>query len=371
MHWIELITIVVFAFAFTRLVVTIVNLVTIKKLPKEPQTAGIKVDVLIPARNEAENIGFLLSDLGRQSCQNFKVWVYDDYSCDDTAEIVKAYIKNGANVELLKGVGLPEGWSGKNRACYKLAQHSSGDVMVYLDADVRLSEDFLNKALSYFSTNNLQLLSFFPDQTMKTFGEKLIVPLMNWILLSVLPLRLVRKSSWTSFVAANGQCMIFNTLDYQANQWHKQVKNIPVEDIAIMKVMKQRKMNVDVLLGQNEISCRMYRSFPTAFQGLSRSAPAFFSNNIFWAVMFVFLVSAGPFFIYWALTGPIFLIFMGMIFLSKIIIAYLSNQSTLMNVIFHPLHLVMLPVVVFSGLINKIKGRYTWKGRSLKLNFPG
>src|SRR6056297_272320 len=131
MHWIELIIIIVFAFAFIRLAVTIVNLLTFKKLPKQPQVGNIKVDVLIPARNEAENIGILLDDLGHQSFQNFTVWVYDDDSSDDTAGIVKAYKKKGSNVELLKGAGLPEGWSGKNHACYELAQHATGDVMVF------------------------------------------------------------------------------------------------------------------------------------------------------------------------------------------------------------------------------------------------
>jgi len=183
-----------------------------------------------------------------------------------------------------------------------------------------------------------------------------------------LPLRLVGKSSWTSFVAANGQCMIFDTKEYKRNQWHKQVKNNPVEDIAIMKLMKKRKMKVDVLLGQHEISCRMYQSFQGALQGMARSSPAFFGNNIFWAFVFVTLVTFGLFFLLATTPWPSFILYLAIILFSKILVSLMSNQPVWINILLHPLHLLVLPVVVFFGWLKKAKGRYQWKGRSLRFN---
>ncbi len=368
MHWIEYLTILIYSFAIIRLIIVFINLFLFKKLPSDPILKDVFVDVLIPARNEAENIGFLLNDLEQQTYTQFKVWVYDDDSSDNTAEIVREHIKRGANIELVKGKGLKEGWTGKNNACNNLAGYAGGDAMIFLDADVRLSNNFIKKTISYFIKNKLHLVSFFPDQKMVSFGEKLIVPLMNWILISILPLFLVRRSSWTSFVAANGQCMVFNTREYQQNKWHEQVRNIPVEDIAIMKLMKKRKLKVDVLLGQNEISCRMYRSYETSMQGLSRSAPAFFGYNIFGALCFILLVSFGPLFIYWSLSWPFFIGFLLIILVSKAITAYQSNQSVWDNLLLHPLHLILLPVVVVKGLLMRLQGRYNWKGRQLKLD---
>jgi glycosyltransferase involved in cell wall biosynthesis len=97
---------------------------------------------LIPARNEAENLARLLPLL------EAKVYVYDDQSEDGTAEIAAA---NGANV--IRGKELPDGWTGKNHACHRLAQvaaeDSSADWWIFLDADM-YPEPGLAPAMSAF-----------------------------------------------------------------------------------------------------------------------------------------------------------------------------------------------------------------------------
>ena len=131
-----------------------------------------------------------------------------------------------------------------------MAKQTNSDLLLFLDADVRVSKDFIQKIMSHSIKNELDLLSIFPVQLTKSWGEKMVVPLFNWILLTLLPLNLVRKSSWVSFSAANGQCMLFDGDNYRKNQWHQLVKEEVVEDIAIMRAMKKRKCQVETLVGQ-------------------------------------------------------------------------------------------------------------------------
>ncbi len=94
--------------------------------------------------------------------------------------------------DCLSGTTLPEGFTGKNHACHQLSLSARGDYFLFMDADVRVKGALLEEALSWMLKKDLALLSIFPVQKMKSFGEKISVPLMNWILLSLLPLPLIR-----------------------------------------------------------------------------------------------------------------------------------------------------------------------------------
>ncbi|MFO7864409.1 MAG: glycosyltransferase family A protein [Salinivirgaceae bacterium] len=326
----------------------------------------ITVDVFIPARNEERNIGSLLADLVQQTHAQTTIWVYDDLSTDRTAEVVAQFAQRHSNVKLISGKPLPDGWSGKNHACFQLANRSTADVLVFLDADVHVTPRFVAQAVAYLQQQKLKLLSFFPVQQMQSRGEKLVVPLMNWILLSLLPLKLIKVTRVSSFAAANGQCMIFDAENYRENQWHKLVKQCPVEDIAIIKRMKNRRFRVATLLGNGEIACRMYSGYADAMAGLARSAPAFFANNVVWAFVFLVLVIVPP--VYLLINGfwlPLALyVFVALVM--KVFISKMSQQSVRETVLYHIPQMVLLPVVIGRGFVKRFKREYSWKGRKIR-----
>ncbi len=352
-------------FALIRLMVSFFNAFYRKTLDKKPVEGAELVDILIPARNEINNLPKILKDLQLQSYQKYNITVYDDNSEDGTSEFLVKQKKHNPKIDIVTGAGLPHGWSGKNHACFQLAKRAKGSIIIFLDADVRVGPEFIIRVVSHFRRQNLKLLSFFPVQVTKSWGEQLVVPLINWILLSLLPLNLVRKSSRSAFSAANGQCMVFDTENYLKHQWHRQVKLVPVEDIAIMKKMKQAGFTVETLLGSSEIRCRMYHSFRDSINGVARSAPAFFGNNWFFATFFVFVITLGPLLVLF--TGDLFLmgLFGVSVILTRIFVAIASKQSVILSELLHIPQMIMLPLVVFKGLYARLKGRYNWKNRTL------
>lgn len=358
---------VVLFFIGLRFVVALVNYFVPLNLKSGIVMDNFRVSVLIPARNEANNIRRVLSDLQQQSYHNMEVLVYDDQSDDETATIVAQMAKHDANIHLLHGSELPDGWTGKNYACHQLSQNLQSDVYIYLDADVHVSPDFVERAVSHLKSNRLTLLSIFPVQTMYSLGERVVVPLMNWILLSLLPLPLVRFSKRVSMSAANGQCMVFDGHVYREKQWHALVRNQMVEDISIAREVKRNNLRMATLLGFNDVSCRMYDSFATSFRGLSRSAPAFFGQNLVFAMFFIFLVIVLPLVVF--LFGELWQVLVyvtGVLFL-RILVALSSRQPVFEALILHVPQMILFPAVLLNGFFRLYTKKHVWKNRVVKL----
>ncbi|MCF8232742.1 MAG: glycosyltransferase [Bacteroidales bacterium] len=356
----------IFIFLGVRTFISLVNLLSKPWLKDEQPEKQPMISVLIPARNEERSIGSLLSDLSRQDYPQFEVLVYDDQSDDKTPDIVKQYEHENKHFRYIAGETLPEGWNGKNHACYQLAREAGGDYLLFLDADVRAGEKLLSKSLSFLQKKKLNLLSIFPKQEIRSVGERLTVPIMNWILVSLLPLPLVRILKFPSLAAANGQFMLFDVETYQQNQWHEQLKSVAVEDIEIARTMKTRGYCILTLLGDDSIRCRMYETYGEAVKGFSRNVHAYFGNSHLVMGLFVVIVTLG-FIPVWVSYGEIgLLIYLGLVILNRVVVSAASSQGVITNVILAPLQVVSLLHISLKSLKNRFSGKTSWKGRTIK-----
>ena len=349
-----------------RLVVAIVNFLSFAYLPKVTALAKApSVSMLIPARNEEENIGSLLEQLSMVEYNALEIIVYNDHSDDKTESIIEHWATLVPTIKIINGEQPPDGWLGKNHACHKLAQAATGDILLFLDADVSVEKDFLKRSISHFQKYDLHLLSIFPKQIVKSLGEKVSVPLMNWILLSLLPLPLIRNSKNDAFSAANGQFMMFSATTYKTLWPHEKCKSDRVEDIAIIKLFKQNNLASDTRLGDADISCRMYAGLDAAVEGFTKSIFQFFGNSKLATISFGVITTIAPFILYykigiWGLTAYI----LGVLSI-RIFVSLASQQSVVQNVVLAiPQHLIFL-VIIIKGLINSKRKKLIWKGRNI------
>ena len=356
---------IILGFALIRMAVSLVNMLTKLNLPKAELSHNELVSVLIPARNEAHNLPPLLESLRKQEHDNLEIIVYDDHSEDETAGVVKKVAFNDRRIQLMQGNKLPEGWLGKNYACHQMASKASGDYFLFLDADVSVSKGLISKALDFVKKEQLSLLSIFPKQQIYSIGERLTVPLMNWILLTLLPMVLIRKSSRHSLAAANGQFMWFEKNCYQQHKWHEQVKDNLVEDIEIIRMMKEHNYNVCTLLGNHDISCRMYTSYKEGLNGFAKNVVEFFGGSSVMTVLFGFIVVSGVFIIPFYLEWIVFISYLIMIGLTRIFVSVASKQSVAKNLFFHIPQIATFVVMVFKGVKVRLTGSYSWKGRKI------
>lgn len=359
-------TILAFAilgFLGVRLLVATVNLLTRQWLPTGNACSNAKVSVLIPARNEAHNIRHLLDGLLAQDYQSWEAIVYDDLSEDNTADIVLSHQQKDARIRLVRGTGLPPGWLGKNFACHQLAKHATGEYLLFIDADVRLGKTLINDAVAHFEKHELELLSIFPQQIMVSWGEKVSIPIMNWVLVSLLPLILTRISANPAFAAANGQHMLFKAATYRPMQFHERFKNHAVEDISIAKYMKHHKLRTHTLLSNGQIKCRMYGSLKEAIGGFSKNVLAFFGNSILLSILMLLITTLGIIPVYLALGTTATLAYLAASLLLRALVAFISKQNVLINTILAPVQQIVFCIMIIKAIYNRHTRKNTWKGR--------
>ncbi len=357
----------VWIFMGTRLLIAASNILTRQWLRTGKIRSGPKVSVLIPARNEAHNIGKLLESIIKQHYTNWEVLVYDDLSEDETAAIADAFHKKDSRIRLIGGQSLPVGWLGKNHACHQLSKHARGVFFLFLDADVTLSPQLIHDALTHMEQHRLDLLSIFPQQIMKTRGEKISVPIMNWVLLSLLPLILTRKSRLPAFAAANGQHMLFRSDVYKQYAFHQRFKDIAVEDIAIARFMKKQKLRIHTLLSKGQIKCRMYGGLKEALQGFSKNVLAFFGNNAVLAVAVVLITGLGVIPVWLSMGVSAALLYLLAALLLRLLVAAVSRQSIPENLLTAPLQQIVFTVMVAKAIYYRYKKKNLWKGRTLNV----
>jgi cellulose synthase/poly-beta-1,6-N-acetylglucosamine synthase-like glycosyltransferase len=227
------------------------------RLIENGDRSGICVSVLIPARNEAMRIGPLLDSVLTSEGVTCEICVLDDESQDGTDAIVEVYSRRHSNVRLLKGVPVPDGWSGKQFACYQLAQQAKFDELVFLDADVALSKDALLRAITQRRRINADLLSGFPRQRVVTMGEQLLIPLIHLILLCFLPFGLMRWTRMTGAAAGCGQFFLTTKQAYGLSGGHSSIRKSLHDGIMLPRAYRMSGLKTDLFDAADLAQCRM------------------------------------------------------------------------------------------------------------------
>lgn len=355
----------VFFFLILRFTVTVFNFISNPKLTASPKNYQDLVSVLIPCRNEERNILTLLESLKSQDYQQIEVIILDDNSTDSTFQLCEIYCMSDPRFNVIEGKTLEPGWLGKNFACDQLAERATGEFMIFLDADEEVMPGLINNAVHRMRSGKLQLLSLFTDQRMLSWGERMVVPLMHYILLNLLPLRFVSIFRHPAFSAASGQFMMFNSESYRQYRWHEMVKAEVVEDIAIMKHLKAFALRAETLLANGYLYCRMYRSLGEAVRGFTKNILAGFNHSIPALCLFLMLIILAPLIVAPVLSPDLILFGVSLILLSRVMISLLSRQNVLHNLVLHPVQLALFFFIAILSIQKHLTGQIFWKGRRI------
>jgi len=354
-----------FLFIILRFTVTLFNFISNPKLHRVARQYQDDVSILIPARNEQDNILTLLQSIHKQDYHNYEVIILDDNSDDNTYQICADFAAVHPRFKVIKGDELPAGWLGKNFACYQLAHQAKGSFLLFLDADEQIESGLINSAVHRMYLRKLGLLSLFTNQDMRSVGELSTVPLMHYLLLNLLPLQLVYLIKNPGVAAASGQFMLFDAAVYNDNNWHEQVKDKVVEDVEIMKLIKANSYNGEALLANNMISCRMYKSYNEAVTGFSKNFLAAFNYSILGLLIYVLFIIGGPMIIMMTLDFNLIFFMAGLILLTRVMISLSAKQNAWYNIILHPVQMINLTLIAFLAIQKHLTKTNVWKGRRL------
>jgi hypothetical protein len=230
------------------------------------------VSVLIPARNEEENIGATLGAVLANHGADFEIVVLDDHSTDRTAAIVRNVARRDNRVRLESAPALPAGWCGKQHACFVLAKLARHPLLVFIDADVRLAPDALARMAGFMQHSNAALASGVPRQELGTFSDRLLLPMIHFILLGFLPMHAMRRTRLPAFSAGCGQLFIARRDAYEQCGGHAVLRDSLHDGIKLPRVFRRAGFRTDLFDATNIATCRMYHTNAETWRGLGKNA---------------------------------------------------------------------------------------------------
>lgn len=331
-----------------------------------------KVSILIPARNEENNIKKVIESSLKQNYPSFEVIVLDDNSTDKTYEIARNYEATNSNFKIIKGDKLPDGWFGKNWACYQLANNASGETLIFTDADNFFENDAVIKTVSILKQYDLDMFSVFPQQITTTFWEKLIIPIIDLIVYSGLILKTSYYFPFSLFAAANGQWIAFKKSSYEELGGHSSVKNQIVEDVALARFFKKNKKKILVGAGTGVIYGKMYDNFKHIWSGLSKNLfglTDFKTIPFFIILILMLLVCVVPYFLLFTLTNYfiliLFIIILNIIW--RVLLAINFKHNILYSTLLHPISILLITIIGINSFLKSKFGVLSWKEREIIL----
>jgi glycosyltransferase involved in cell wall biosynthesis len=165
-----------------------------------------RVSIIVPARNEEEDIRATLERLLALDYSNYEIIVVNDRSTDRTGSIIDEVIdcgpdnsvrvaaasvqreayracvepagENVRSTQKLKAIHiseLPAGWLGKTHAMWRAGQQATGDWLLFTDADVLFKPDSLRRAVNFAEKEPADHLVLFPRMIMKQAGERMMI----------------------------------------------------------------------------------------------------------------------------------------------------------------------------------------------------
>jgi len=343
------------------LTIATVNFVQIRT-PKETSELADAVGVVVPMRNEAENIEGIVSTLSAQE-GDFHFYLLDDNSEDLTFDLLQRFTAGDSRFTVIKGAPLADGWIGKTWALQQLFEASNEKILVSIDADVRLTNDGINKAVTLMHAARLDFISPYPRQIAQTFAERLIQPLLQWSWLTTVPLRYAERSGSTSMAVANGQFFVVRRTALASIGGYQSVKHAVIDDVFLARELIKSGSSGTVINGSDIAQTRMYASWKEIKAGYGKSLNKAFGSlfGAIFVMLFLIATSIAPL-IVGLMGNPYGWLGLAAIIGSRVLSAIKSRGSVLDSVL-HPISIAaLIYLIVYSYLA---RGTVTWKGRTV------
>lgn len=358
-------------------IIALSNFFLVRRLSDYPAPKRFpRVSVLVPARNEENNIEACVRSLLKQDYPDYEVLVLDDHSTDRTGAILERLAGEFSHLRVLKGAPLPPGWFGKHWACHQLAQAAQGELLLFTDADTRHAPAMLRHAVSAQMAEDADLLTAFPYEETRTWGEKLIIPVMGFGIFSFLPVALAQKLGWRGLSVTIGQFMLFRRSAFEAIGGFAAVRDHAVDDVALGRRILEQGFRWRLLDATDEVHCRMYHNFREAVDGFTKNVFAFFDYHVLLYVlawMWVTVCFLEP---PLALLGsalhlpltdfpPVLAQVAVVETLFLWVIAAMRFRFPPVVILFYPVSIALFVGIAVRSFVFTLRGQAVWKGRTL------
>ncbi len=332
-------------------------------------TPEIRISVVVPARDEEDNLARLLPSLRDSSLPAHEILVVDDHSSDRTAEVARAH-----GAAAIPGAELPDGWYGKPWACQQGADAATGDWLLFLDADLVVGRDGLRRLADLAASEPGAVHSVCPhhrigrpDEELSAFFNSIMILGMN---------AFTAKGPEAEEVGLFGQAMLLSKASYAAVDGHRRVRGQVLENFHLARHFREAGIPCRCYLGPGVLTMRMfpggYRDLVAGWskgfvsgagntpRGTMVGISSWLSGLIMAAIALAFLPSAD---------FPQRLAIGGLYLLGVVQCRHVFRRAGTfgwLNALLFPVSLIFYQAVFFRALRRKkAGGKVRWKGRDV------
>jgi glycosyltransferase involved in cell wall biosynthesis len=334
-----------------------------------------KISVIIPARNEEQDIASSLRSVLNQEGVDLEVIVVNDHSTDRTAEIADNIARSDSRVRVLHNPPLIQGWLGKCNAMQYGAANATGDYLLFTDADVVHAPHSFVTALNAMLKNDYDFFSLFPLWDNQSFWENVNMPIYFFGVAKLLATPGLEDPN-TANALATGTLMLISTRVFREIGGFQGVKGEMLDDVAMARLLKTHHYRVGYRLAPDCLQVRLFKNNHDAFWGTTKNILVAVEGHLWLAIPLSILG------ILQNLT-PLFAVALGLLKTDGLLliagmtmygIQYFGFFSVRRLFHFHPFKLLFFPLVainatccIFRALASHVKGTILWRGREIKV----
>jgi cellulose synthase/poly-beta-1,6-N-acetylglucosamine synthase-like glycosyltransferase len=229
-----------------------------------------RVSILFAARDEEEKLPAALETLSALDYPRLEIIAADDRSQDSTGQILDEFARNHNRLRVVHVTQLPPGWLGKPHGLQKAYEASTGEWLLFTDADVRFSPDVLRRAIALAKQRNLDHLTLLCDVEMVGFWETVLLTFFGLaFFIANDPYRAANPKS--QMYVGVGAFQLIKRSAYQTSGTHRRLALEVVDDMKLGKIVKESGFRSGVAISQDALVVRWHSGLANIIRGVTKN----------------------------------------------------------------------------------------------------
>lgn len=280
--WLRIYAIAMLVLGIYAFLTTVLNIRYFRSFDKTHKPEGNPlISVVVPARNEENNIERLIKSLQKQSYRNIEILVINDQSTDRTQEILDTLSKEDERIRVYSvnpDKKLNE--NGKINALLQLIPHAKGEFILATDADTMHSENCIEHAYAVMENHKLDIISGYPTELCSSFFGNICMSAMMLTCI-LIPQFIIHRFPIPAASFAIGQFIMMRKSAYEETGGYSAIEGAICDDVGIVRLFVKHKKKYAFLNLSKYSACFMYRNMKESFIGIERSVAGIIPMNAF------------------------------------------------------------------------------------------
>jgi glycosyltransferase involved in cell wall biosynthesis len=229
-----------------------------------------KLSLILAARDEREKLPAALATLVAIDYPGLEIVAVDDRSSDGTGQILDDFAAKHPQLKVVHVRELPKGWLGKPHALQSGYEVSSGELLVFTDADVKFQPDALRRVVALFRERGLDHLTLLGDVERSGFWDTVLISFFGMGFQLATDPHNVSNPNSRSYVGVGAFQMLRRTA-YEGSGTHRRLAMEVVDDMKLGKIVKMAGFRSGLAVAQNYVSVAWHLGLGNLVRGVEKN----------------------------------------------------------------------------------------------------